>query len=203
MGEMAGLQPPQFGGKGGGIEDRADPQPAAGREWRPGRRSGCPGEFGGACSRAKRPEDLLLIAGEGFGPDPIGDDRGDVDSALRLQPTGELDRLDDWHLLARRHQHRARYLRVFEDLSHPPRLVAHRPDLDELTDGGRRTELRDHVTRRRGVDDDQVVVTLAHLPAELADREDLAHAGRRAGDEVERARQRADAGEQRHPQLHR
>ena len=45
-----------------------------------------------------------------------------------------------------------------------------------------------------GVDDDEVVVALAHLPAELADGEDLLHAGRGVGDEVERPGQRPDPG---------
>ena len=199
MGEMAGLQPPQFDSQGGGIEDRADARTGRG----PGRRPGRSGELGRGRPGPQRPEDPFLVASEGLGPDSIGDHRGDVHAALRLQPAGELDRLDDRHLLARRHQHGARDRRVFEYLPHPARLVAHRADLHELTDRGRRTELRDDVARRRGVDDDEVVVTLAHLPAELADGQDLAHAGRGAGDEVERARQRSDACEQRHAQLHR
>ena len=40
-------------------------------------------------------------------------------------------------------------------------------------------------------------MALAHLVAQLADGEDLLHAGRRVGDEVERARQRPDLAEQR------
>ncbi len=36
-----------------------------------------------------------------------------------------------------------------------------------------------------GIDHDEVVVLLPHLPGELADREDLLHAGRGVGDEVE------------------
>ena len=46
---------------------------------------------------------------------------------------------------------------------------------------------------RLGIDDDEVVVALAHLVAQLADGENLLDAGRRIGDEVERAGERADA----------
>ena len=72
-----------------------------------------------------------------------------------------------------------------------------RPDLHQLADHLRGTDLGDDVTARLGVDDDEVVRALAHLVAQLADGEDLLHAGRRVGDEVERAGQRADASDQR------
>ena len=51
------------------------------------------------------------------------------------------------------------------------------------------------------VDDDEVVVLLAHLPRQLADGEDLLHAGRGVGDEVEGPGERADAGEERQLEL--
>ena len=83
----------------------------------------------------------------------------------------------------------ARSPRVVEDVEHPLRLFADEADLDEIGDHPRRTDLADDVTARLGVDDDEVVVALLDLPAELADREDLLDARRRVGDEVERRRQ--------------
>jgi hypothetical protein len=55
------------------------------------------------------------------------------------------------------------------------------------------------VPGRLGVDDDEVVVPLADLVGELADGEDLLHARRGVGDEVERPRQRADPADERQP----
>ena len=89
--------------------------------------------------------------------------------------------------------------RVVEEVEHPLRLVADEPDLDEIADHPRRTDLADDVTARLGVDDDEVVVLLADLVAELADGQDLLDPGRRVGDEVERRRQRADPAEQGDP----
>ena len=76
------------------------------------------------------------------------------------------------------------------------------PTVHELLDRGRGVELADHVTGRGGVDDDEIPVgaageRLAELPADLADGEDLLHARRGGGDEVEGARERADAPEHR------
>ena len=87
---------------------------------------------------------------------------------------------------------------VGEDLGHPARLVADQADLHEVVDrpGGRRagpTMWPDG----RGVDDHEVVVALPDLVADLADGEDLLHAGRGVGHEVERPGQRAEPGHQR------
>ena len=87
--------------------------------------------------------------------------------------------------------------RVLEDVDHPRRLVAHHADLHQLADHPRRADLGDDVAARLGVDDDEVVVALAHLVGELADGEDLLDARRGVGDEVERAGQRADAADER------
>ena len=76
-------------------------------------------------------------------------------------------------------------------------LVADEPDLDQVADHLRGTDLGDDVTGRLGVDHDEVVRALAHLVAQLADAEDLLDPRRRVGDEVERAGERADASEQR------
>ncbi len=69
-------------------------------------------------------------------------------------------------------------------------------DVHEIVDHPRGGDLGDDVAGRLGVDDDEVVVALAHLEAQLADGEDLLHAGRRVGDEVERAGERPDAPDQ-------
>ena len=61
-----------------------------------------------------------------------------------------------------------------------------------------RADLGDDVAGRLGVDDHQVVVALAHLVGELADAEDLLHAGGGVGDEVEGAGERPDAPDERH-----
>ncbi len=146
-------------------------------------------------------EDLLLGGGEQLGQHPVHDDRGDLDVGLLCDALGELERLDDRHLLGRRDDDRARGAGVTEDVEHPAGLVADQADLDELVDGLGRGQLTDHVPAGDRVHDHQVVVALPHLVAELADRQDLAHAGRRAGDEVEGARQGTDAREQRHLEL--
>ena len=122
-----------------------------------------------------------------------------VRAGLGAQPCEQLDRLGDRHLLGGGDDGDTGARRVVEDVEHPLGLVADQADLHEVGDHPRRTDLADDVAARLGVDDDQVVVLLAHLPAELADTEDLLDAGRRVGDEVERRRQRADAAEQRHP----
>ena len=83
--------------------------------------------------------------------------------------------------------------RVLHELEHPSGLLADQADLDEIVDRARRADLADDVPARLGIDDDEVVVALTNLVAELADREDLLHAGRGVGDEVEHARQRPDA----------
>ena len=101
----------------------------------------------------------------------------------------------DRHLLGGRHDHHAGLRRVGEDVEHPLGLVAHHAHLHQLVDGLRRGELADDVAAGDGVDDDEVVVALAHLPRELADGEDLLHARRGVGDEVEGAGERADPGE--------
>ena len=95
---------------------------------------------------------------------------------------------------------------IGEQLDHPVGLVADRPDVHELLDRVGGVELGDHVTGRGGVDDDEVPVgaaleRLAHLPADLADGEDLLHARRGVGDEVEHARERAEPPEHRHAQV--
>ncbi len=115
------------------------------------------------------------------------------------QPCQQLDRLGDGHLLGRGDDGDARTGRVVEDVEHPLGLVANQPDLDEVGDHPRRTDLADDVPARLGVDDDQVVVAFADFPAELADTEDLLDAGRCIGDEVERRRERSDAAEQGDP----
>ena len=81
------------------------------------------------------------------------------------------------HLLRRGHDDHAGLGRVPEDVEHPAGLVPDQSDLHELVDGVGRRELPDDVAAGGGVDDDEVVVRLAHLPGQLADGEDLLHAG--------------------------
>ena len=121
-----------------------------------------------------------------------------VDAGLAVEPVEQLDRLGDRHLLGRRDDDEPGPAGVLEDVGHPPRLLADQPDLDELADHPRGGDLGDDVAARLGVDDDEVVVALAHLVGELADGEDLLDARRGVGDEVERAGERADAPDERH-----
>ena len=139
-------------------------------------------------------EHLLLAPAEQLGQHPVDHDGGQVDVGLRLDAARQLDRLVDRHLLRRGHDHHAGRGRVGQDVDHPARLLAHQADLHQLVDGLRRGQLADDVAGRRGVDHDQVVVALAHLPPQLADGEDLLHAGRGRGHELEDAGQRADPG---------
>ena len=79
--------------------------------------------------------------------------------------------------------------------------------MHELLDRARCVELTHHVPGRGGVDDDQVPLRaplerLPELPADLADRQDLLHPGRRVGNEVECTGERAQAAEDRDPRLH-
>ena len=121
---------------------------------------------------------------------------GTVD--LGAQPGDELDRLRDRHLLGRRDDVDRGDRRIGEQLGRPTAVcAAQRADVDELADRVGRAELRDDVTGRGRVDDDEVEVgaaldRLAHLPHDLADREDLLHARRGGRDEVEHARERAE-----------
>ena len=64
----------------------------------------------------------------------------------------------------RRHDDQAGLGRVAEDVEHPAGLVADQADLHQLVDRLRRGELADDVAGGRGVDDDEVVVPLPHLP---------------------------------------
>ena len=146
-------------------------------------------------------EHLLLAAAEQLGQHAVHDDGGEVDDRLVAQSFGELERLVDRHLLRRRHDHHAGLLGVAEDVDHPARLVAHHAHLHELLDRLRRRELTGDVAGGHRVDDDEVVAALAHLPQELPDREDLLHAGRGVGHEVEGAGQRAEASHQRDLEL--
>ena len=139
-----------------------------------------------------------LLAVEQRGQHAVGDDRRGRDPGLGGEPVEQLDRLDDGHLLGRRDDDDAGARRVLEDVEHPAGLVADHADLDQVADHPRGADLGDDVTARLGVDDDEVVVALANLVGELADAEDLLDAGRRVGDEVERAGQRADAPDERH-----
>ena len=90
---------------------------------------------------------------------------------------------------------------VLEDVEHPLRLVVDHPDVHEVVDGLGAGQLAGDVAGRRGVDDHEVVVALPHLVGHLADGEDLLHARRGVGHEVERAGQRTEAAQQRDAQL--
>ena len=143
-------------------------------------------------------DDLGLAAVEQRRQDAVGDDRRRRDAGLAVEPAEQVDRLGDRHLLGRRDDDEPGARRVLEDLGHPRRLLADHADLDELADDPRGGDLGDDVPAGLGVDDDEVVVPLAHLVGELADGEDLLDARRGVGDEVERPGERADAPDERH-----
>ena len=152
---------------------------------------------------AEAGDDGGLLAVEQRREHAIGDDRRRCDLRLGGEAIEQLDRLDDRHLLGCRDDDDAGALRVLDDVEHPAGLFADHPDLDQLADHPRRGDLGDDVTARLGIDDDEVVVTLANLVGELADAEDLLDAGSRIGDEVERSGQRAETPDERdaHEQL--
>ena len=68
---------------------------------------------------------------------------------LGAQSLHELDRFRDRHLFRRRHDVDRRDLGIGEQIRNPLRLVAQRPDVDQLTDRIGRAELRDDVARSR------------------------------------------------------
>ena len=144
-------------------------------------------------------EHLLLAVPERLREDTVGDHGGDVDLGLALHPGDELDGLGDRHLLGGGDDDQPGRRRVLHELEHPSRLLTDEPDVDEIVDRARRADLADDVPARLGIDDDEVVVALTDLVAELADREDLLDAGSGVGDEVEHARQRPDARDERDP----
>ena len=124
----------------------------------------------------------------------------------RPDAVDELDRLRDRHLLGRGHDVDRGDRGIGEQLRQPVGLAAQRPDVDQLVDRVGRAELGDDVAGRGRVDDDEVEVgaaldRLAHLPDDLADREDLLHARRRGRDEVEDPRERADPADHRHAEV--
>ena len=142
-------------------------------------------------------DDRLLAPVEQRRQHPVGDDRARVGARVTGEPTEQVDRLGDRHLLGRGDDGDPGARRVVEDVEHPLRLIADEADLHQVADHPRRTDLADDVPRCLGVDDHEVVVALAHLVAELADREDLLDARRGVGDEVERLGERPDAAEER------
>ena len=145
-------------------------------------------------------DDRCLAAVEQRRQNPVGDHRRGGDSGITVEPIEQVQRLGHRHLLGRGDDHDAGPHGVLEDVSHPLRLLSHHAQLHQLADDTRGADLGDDVTTRLRVDDDEVVVLLSHLVCQLADGKDLFDAGRRVGDEVERARQRTDAPDQR--QLH-
>ena len=150
---------------------------------------------------AQAVEDLFFVTAEQLGQDPVDDDAGEADGRLGGHPAGQLERLGDRHLLGRRHRDEAGPGRVGEDVEHPVGLGADEADLDEVVDGLGGGELADDVAGGRRVDDDEVVVALADLVAELADGQDLPDARRGGGDEVERLGQRPDPADDRDLQV--
>ena len=144
-------------------------------------------------------DDRLFAATEHRRQHPVGDHRRRMRTRLGTKPREQFDRLGDRHLLRRGHHRDAGARRIVEDVEHPLGLITNQPDLDEIGDHPGGTDLADDVSARLGVDDDEVVVALAHLPAELAHAENLLDARRCVGNEVERRRQRADPSEERNP----
>ena len=83
------------------------------------------------------------------------------------------------------------------------RLSEDRTDRDQLTDRVGCPELGDDMAGGRGVDHDEVPAgaaldRLAHLPADLADGEDLLHPRRGGGDEIEHPGERPEPADDRH-----
>ena len=122
-------------------------------------------------------EDLLLALAEQFGEDPVHDDGRHADRGLLTHPVRQLERLAHRHLLGRADSDEPRLERVGEDVEHPVGLAADQPHLHEVVDGLGGRQLPDDMPAGRCVHDDQVVVALLDLPAELPDGEDLPHPG--------------------------
>jgi hypothetical protein len=150
----------------------------------------------------ERGEDRLVLRRERLGQHAVHDHGAERHGRLFASAGHQVDRLVDRHLLRRGHDVERRESRVREDLEHPLRLIADRTGVHQLADRARRVELRQHVAGRGGIDDDEVpggpaLDGLPHLPAHLADGEDLLHARSGVGDEVEDVRERADAPDHR------
>ncbi len=188
-GDVLGTRPPQRHREAGTVEH--GPHPAA-----HGRR-----QLGGAIGFLEEVEDLLLPPAEQLGQHLVHDDGRERHLRLGLEPIDELEGLGDGHLFGGGHDDGAGDDRIGEQIQHPPGLVADPTHLDQIVDRLGSRQLADHVTGGGGVDHDQVVVALTHLPGDLAHREDLLDPGGGRGHEVERLRQRPDASEQRDPQL--
>ena len=109
----------------------------------------------------------------------------------------QLDRLVDRHLLGGGDHDEAGLARVGEDVEHPVGLLRTRPTCTRSLMACGAASWPTMWPLAGGVDDDEVVVALLDLPAELADGEDLPHAGRGGGHEVEHLGQRADAADER------
>ena len=172
----------------GGVEDAAGRPAGGGRQ----RRRPSPGA-------RRRVEHLLLAPAEQLGQHPVHDDGGQVDVGL-VAEAGRSARSSRSPASPRATATittpvwpgRSRMS------SHPLRLVADQPDLHQLVD--RLRAPRSWPTMwpvADGVDDDEVVVVLAHLPRQLADGEDLLHARARRWPRSRTSGQRPDAGDER------
>ena len=189
LGQVGGALAAQVDGEAGRVEHGVDRRPQLLVEQSPAR----PG---------RHPfEERLLPVAEELRQHPVGDDGGHVHHRLRPQPAHQLLGLGDRHLLGRRDHDRAGASGVAQDVEHPAGLGADEPHVDQVGDARRRGQVADDVAGGGRVDDDEVEVRLADLPGQLADREDLLHARRGVGDEVEGLRQGAEAGDERQVQV--
>jgi hypothetical protein len=187
--EVAGAGAAEGDGQPGGLQD--GPDRAVGGVGQPVRHR-----------RLAQPlEDLLVDAAEQLGQDPVHDHGGDVDPGVVPHPVHQLDRLVDRHLLRRGHDDQAGGGPVGEQVGQPARLLPDLAHVDQVVDGLGRGQLAHDVAGGRGVDHHQVVVVLLDLPADLADGEDLPHAGGGGGHEVEHASQGPEPGHRREVEL--
>ena len=122
----------------------------------------------------------------------VDDNERHVDVSFFTNALGKFQGLVNRTLFGRGDENRGRRIGVGKHLDHPIGLFAQHADLGQRADRSRCGELARDVTRTLGIDNDEVVMVRTYLVADLADGEDLLHAGSGIGHEVERLGQDAD-----------
>ena len=116
------------------------------------------------------------------------------------QSLSQLNRFGHWHLFRGDHGQHGGHLRVVQQVAHPLGLVGDDADSHQGGQCIRGRHLGDEMPTGFRVDDHHVVVVLANLVAQFADRQYFFHCWRSICNEVEDSREWGEAADYRQPQ---